>query len=34
MLKNEYIQVFVGGTKNKPVKAKADGTFNYKDGGS
>lgn len=31
VLKNEYIQVFVGGTKNKPVKAKADGTFNYKD---
>lgn len=31
VLKNEYIQVFVGGTKNKPVKAKADGSFNYKD---
>lgn len=29
ILKNDYIQVFVGGSKSKPVKAKADGTFNY-----
>ncbi|MCC6976675.1 MAG: hypothetical protein IT343_00030 [Candidatus Melainabacteria bacterium] len=29
VLKNDYIQVYVGGTKSKPVKAKADGTFNY-----
>lgn len=29
VLKNEYYQVFMGGDKSKPVKAKADGTFNY-----
>lgn len=31
VLKNKYLQVFMGGSK-KEVKAKADGTFNYKEG--
>ena len=29
VLKNEYFEVYMGGDKSKPVKAKADGTFNY-----
>jgi len=29
VLKNEFFEVYMGGDKSKPVKAKADGTFDY-----